>query len=249
MQQQKLQTGWWRMQEIYKITPELLRDENYLFEYIYKNMKNNYYWSDEWSEELYIELAKRGFIATSYDTLEGLVLLPEIQFAYAVLFFEKLHISQKVKKLLQKDDYILSFNSRFDEVLDALEHFHKYNWLKGEYRVLLERLKRGAYENFSVMSVELSSKESGELIAGEVGYVIGRTYTSLSGFSSREKAYKNCGSLQLVLLAQHLQKEGFAFWNLGHPYMEYKKRLGAEILEREKFLELWNREITRSRNE
>ena len=81
--------------------------------------------------------------------------------------------------------------------------------------------------------------EAGELVAGEVGYTIGRTYTSLSGFSSRKKEHANTGTLQLVLLAGYLQAEGFLFWNLGHPSMEYKTRLGAEILPRRQFLNRW----------
>ena len=243
------------MQEIYKITLELLRDKNYLFEYIYKNMKNNYYWSDEWSEELYIELAKCGFIATSYDTLDGLILLPEIQFSYALIEFQNLHISKKVKKLLKKDDYIFLFNSHFEEVLEHIESQHQHNWLKGEYKELLKCIYRNNYDNFKLISIALISKDNGKLIAGEIGYTIGKTYTSLSGFSSREKFYANYGTLQLVLLGKYLQRQGFSFWNLGHPHMEYKKRLGAQILDREEFLDLWYEEskkklyTTRSENE
>jgi len=236
------------MQEIYKVTSKTLQERDYFETCIVPNKTNNYYWSDDWSEVFYIKLAKLGFISTTYEIPnEGLILLPELQFAYAVLFFENLHISKKVKKLLKKDDYIFSLNSRFDEVLDGFEKHHKDNWLKGEYRALLERLYAREFENFKLMSVELKDKESGELIAAEVGYVIGRTYTSLSGFCSKVKRYSNYGTLQLVLLAQYLQREGFAFWNLGHPYMEYKKHLGAKVLEREEFLELWKKETATAR--
>jgi len=109
------------MQEIYKITPETLKKRDYFEACIIPNRRTNYYWSDEWSEEFYIRLAQLGFISTTYEVPnEGLILLPELQFAYAVLFFKNLHISKKVKKLLKRDDYILSFNSRFDEVLDGM---------------------------------------------------------------------------------------------------------------------------------
>jgi len=64
----------------------------------------------------------------------------------------------------------------------------------------------------------------------------------LSGFCSKEKRYSGFGTLQLVLLAKHLEKKDFAFWNLGHPFMEYKKHLGATVLEREEFLALWEKE-------
>lgn len=208
-------------------------------------MTNNYYWSEDWSEEFYLELAKMGFINTTYDTKEGLVLLPELQFSYGILDFKNLHISQKVKKLITKRDATLSFNTRFDEVIEGFSTQHQYNWFKDEYTQLIQKLhkRREETDGFKIYSVELISNKTGELIAGEIGYRIGRTYTSLSGFSSKEKKYNNYGKLQMVLLAQYLEKEGFSFWNLGHPHMEYKQRLGSVTHTREEFLQRWQEAI------
>jgi len=206
------------------------------------DMQNSYYWSDNWSEEFYIELAKAGFISTTYDTKDGLVLLPELQYNYAVLDFEDLHISKKVKKLLNRDSYKFHINSDFNSVLERISAQHKYNWLKEEYTELLKKLhvNNSKHNNFNLISVELACKDSTKLISGEVGYIIGKTYTSLSGFSSKEKEYANYGTLQLVLLAKYLQKSGFEFWNLGHPHMEYKQRLGSKVYSRGEFLKKWN---------
>ena len=208
-------------------------------------MKNNYYWSDDWSEEFYIELAKAGFISTTYDTKGGLVLLPELQYDYAVLDFENLHISKKVKKLMSKENHELCINSKFNELLERLCARHKDNWLKEEYQELLKNLYTNNDEkrDFEVISVELTCKESNELIAGEVGYRIGKTYSSLSGFSSKEKKYANYGTLQLVLLSKYLQNNGFEFWNLGHPHMEYKQRIGCKVYSRSEFLKRWNKAV------
>ena len=231
--------------KIYQLKPQDFKNESSLKELLYANMSNDYYWSDDWSEEFYIELAKMGFINTSFDTKEGLVLLPELQFEYGLLDFENLHISKKVKKLLQKDDAALHFNSRFNEVITKFSTQHKHNWLKNEYAELIKNLykNRNKTLNFKLICIELISKENDELIAGELGYIIGKTYTSLSGFSSREKRYNNYGTLQLVLLAKYLQKEGFDFWNLGHPHMEYKHRLGSITYTREDFLHRWVKAI------
>eukprot|EP00617_Octactis_speculum_P027099 CAMPEP_0185751192 /NCGR_PEP_ID=MMETSP1174-20130828/9952_1 /TAXON_ID=35687 /ORGANISM="Dictyocha speculum, Strain CCMP1381" /LENGTH=327 /DNA_ID=CAMNT_0028428055 /DNA_START=59 /DNA_END=1043 /DNA_ORIENTATION=+ len=68
------------------------------------------------------------------------------------------------------------------------------------------------------------------MVAGEIGYSIGRIYTSLSGFSSR--AYSGVGTDQLVILGRWLQHKGYAFWSLGHcysPEMDYKRQLGHRI--------------------
>ena len=144
---------------------------------------------------------------------------------------------------MKKTAYKFCINSRLNEVIDKLSTHHKYNWLKGEYAELMKSLylHNEKREDFKIVSFELVDKDSNELIAGELGYIIGKTYTSLSGFSSREKRYANYGTLQLVLLAKQLQKSGFEFWNFGHPHMEYKKRLGCQTYSRSDFLKRWNK--------
>jgi len=223
----------------------MLEDTFYFENNIASNMKNNYYWSDNWSNDFYITLAKYGFISTSYDTVNGLVLLPELQYEYAILDFNDLHISTKVKKLLHNDNYELRMNTSLDEVLDKISAKYKDNWLKEEYIKLLKNLYNDYDEknNFQVISVELFDINTNELVSGEVGYKIGKVYTSLSGFSSREKKYNNYGTLQLILFAKYLQKNDFEFWNFGHPHMEYKKRLGCKVYSRSEFLHRWNKAI------
>jgi len=228
----------YKQPQIYYIESQKLQDKLF-FESICEDMTNSYYWSDDWSDEFYIDLAKKGFISTTYDTKDGLVLLPELEFDYAILDFENLHISKKVKKLLTKDDYKFSIDTRFDEVLESFERFHKYNWLKGKYVELLKSLHLKKRDDFRLFSVEVSSKGDETLIAGEVGYIINNIYTSLSGFSLKEKKYDSYGKLQMVLLAKYLQKSGIKFWNLGHPHMPYKIQLGAKIYKRDDFLKRW----------
>jgi len=45
----------------------------------------------------------------------------------------------------------------------------------------------------------------------------------------------------MVLLGMELEKRGLDFWNLGHPYMEYKFKLGAIKYSNNEFLQMWNR--------
>ncbi|MEA2100896.1 MAG: hypothetical protein U9P72_12290 [Campylobacterota bacterium] len=227
--------------QIYKLTLQDFKNQPYLKEIIYQNSSNDYYWSDDWSEEFYIELAKMGFISTTYDTKEGLVLLPELQFEYGILDFKNLHISKKVKKMMKENSFTLCFDTKFDSVIDKFSTQHKNNWLKDEYTQLVKNLykNRDKTDNFKITSVELFSKDSDELVAGEIGYKIGKTYTSLSGFSLKEKKYNNCGNLQLILLAKYLEENDFDFWNLGHPHMIYKQKLGSITHSREEFLKRW----------
>ncbi len=226
-------------EQIYKITHEIIKDDIYFNHLITTLSKHSYYWSDDWSEEFYIALAKRGFISVSHHNGSTLLLLPELQLEYGVLEFENLHVSKKVQKLINKDQYSLCINSRFSDVLNHLSLQHDNNWLKGNYVNLLESLNRNRdiRDDFIVNSIELIDNRTGQLVAGEVGYSIGTVYTSLSGFSSREKKHNNAGTLQIVLLARYLHKRGFSFWNMGHPNMEYKKRLGSITYNREEFLQ------------
>ena len=224
---------------IYCLTLENIKDVNVLFNDIYSNENTNYYYSDDFSKEFYIYLARCGFISTSiYE--DELYLLPEIQFEYALLDFKDLHISKKVKKLLKKDNYEFTSNTRFEEVLEKLEDYHNPNWLRGKYKTLIIDLFN-TYDNndFKIMSYELIDKQTNELIAAEIGYKIFDTYTSLTGFSSKDKKYNNYGKLQLTLLALQLQKENFAFWNLGQAFMQYKFDLGAIKYSRNDFLKIW----------
>ncbi len=230
-----------KKQILYLIGQEELEDKNILFNYIYPNEKSNYYLSDDFSKDFYIKLAFYGFITTSISFENKFYLLPEIQFEYAILDFENLHISKKIKKLLNQNNFEFSINKDFNLVLENLEKYHKTNWLQNKYKELILSLVDYVHPtiDFEIMSVELYDKDTKELIAGEIGYKINSTYTSLTGFSSKEKKYNNWGKLQLVLLAIYLEKKNFSFWNLGHPYMQYKFDLGAISFSRKEFLKRW----------
>merc|ERR1711957_767062 len=80
-------------------------------------------------------------------------------------------------------------------------------------------------------SVEVWNAETGNLAGGELGYSVGGIYSSLTGFSSEDAA----GSVQLAALGKLLTRVGFEYWDLGMA-MEYKTRLGAELVNRAEFV-------------
>lgn len=230
---------------IYYITLEDLKDETILNDYIYSNMTENYYWSDDYSAEFYIKAAQCGFITTSMYEKNKFILLPEIQFSYAVLDLDEIIISKKVKKLINEDKYKLTINKRVDEVLEKIKNYHKDSWLKDEYINIVKDINQLNNQNkdFKFFTIELIEKASNLLISGEIGYQVGSTYTSLTGFTTKEKKYNNCGKLQLVLLNQYLKDNHIKLWNLGHPQLQYKIDLGAKIYNRKDFLKLWKDNI------
>ncbi len=208
-----------------------------------------YFWSNDWSPEFYRAQAMAGMIAVATEEPEvGEVLLPEMQEAYAVLHWENLHIGSRLAKRMRNgslDGYELRFSSDLAPVLAGVDtSLPETSWLNDSYRALLTDPVL-ASPAFTPAAVELRHRESGALVAGEIGYTIGQVYTSLTGFVDRSVAGSaGLGTLQLVLLAQELERNGYAFWNLGHPSMEYKKRLGAVVMERGDFLQLWGGEIS-----
>jgi Leu/Phe-tRNA-protein transferase len=227
---------------LYLIDKNDIKEKNTLIN-IYSNTNVNYYLSDDFSKEFYILLAKTGFISTSIFIDNLFYLLPEIQFEYAILDFDNLHINKRVKKLINQNNFEFLINKDINKNLEKLNDYHKDNWLTNKYKDLIVNLYKNPDNNFSILSIELYDKNSKELIAGEIGYKINSTYTSLSGFSSKDENYKNWGKLQMVLLAFYLEKNNFSFWNLGHPYMQYKFDLGAKLYSREDFLKRWLTQI------
>ncbi|MBN1501778.1 MAG: hypothetical protein JW982_16590 [Spirochaetes bacterium] len=214
---------------------DIVEDDSMLKELIYENMQYDLFWTDDWSVEFYIECAYAGLISISKDHH----LLPEMQTDYAVLDWKDLHVSKRLRSSLSMN-YQLKLNSDYEAVLDGIEKHHAPdNWLQIEYRRLLNELfSRSDWKyGFVPQSVELY--DGSKLIAGEIGYVIGKTYTSLTGFFLREREYNNAGKLQLIMLARYLEKNNFDFWNMGHPHMQYKKDIGARILPRKEFLKRW----------
>jgi hypothetical protein len=92
---------------------------------------------------------------------------------------------------------------------------------------------------------------SDELVAAELGYVIGGTFTSLTGFCLRQKGV-SIGKVQILALAKLLSVCGFQFLNMGQPpergCMQYKTELGGVEFLREAFLRRWNSAIDATPN-
>ena len=230
------------MSKIYYITPNDIKDKDILFNFIYANTAISYYYSDNFDEEFYIQLAHAGFISVSHSEDEKLYLIPEMQKEYAVIDFKNLHISKKVNKLLKQNNlYTFSVSKEIGNVVNEINNYHQDNWIKKDYLDLLYKLKNYDHPsiNFELLCFELKCKQTNTIIAGEIGYKIKSTYTSLSGFTTKDKKYNNYGKLQMTLLCQYLEKNNYSFWNMGHPYMQYKIDLGATILKREDFLIRW----------
>ncbi len=207
------------------------------------------FWADDWSPDFYRAQARLGFIAVASEGPVGTVLIPELQQAYAVLDWADLAIDHGVRRLvsgdrLERERVTLVIDPDPGLVLEQLAaRWGERTWLVPEYGALMQRLatpaERARNPGFRILGTTLFAGE--QAIASELGYLVGAAYVSLSGCFNREaRKWNHFGKLQMVLLALRLQSAGVAFWNLGHPYMEYKTALGARIIGRARFLPRWD---------
>ncbi|MDC7227881.1 MAG: hypothetical protein PQJ61_14035 [Spirochaetales bacterium] len=213
----------------------------------------NYFWSDDWSKTFYCKQARLGFIAITNFEDGRVKLLPQLQREYAVLDWQDLNIDRKTAKIINSNriaDENIRLNISADpaEVLTHLRTAWEECWITKEYADLIESIAADCREKrdrkMQILGVSLTADKDSKIIAGELGYTIGKTYTSLSGFFHREdKRFNNFGKLQMVLLAGVLENSGIAFWNLGQPYMEYKLKLGAKVVPRGLFLKRWDKAV------
>eukprot|EP00051_Salpingoeca_urceolata_P011753 m.146067 g.146067 ORF g.146067 m.146067 type:complete len:380 (-) comp17237_c3_seq1:362-1501(-) len=281
-------------------------------QFLWADLSHNYYLSLDWSKEMYSDLAYNGFISVTHLPY----LVPEIQKRYCVMDWQNLKVTRNTRKRARR--YRLAVDTCLDDVFAGItQHHGDSNWVIPQYQDVLRQMLEpteirvsGGTASIQVHSIELLD-EDGTLAAGEVGYVIGSTYTSLTGFFAREYVddcdgpalaeapaeatgtgtpaspataaeaeagaqdtnqhpsdeprqgsgdeqaqntgrkrklkYDGAGIVQVTALSRLLERQGFAFWSLGHPprpptatekgQMMYKQDMGAHVISRRKFVE------------
>lgn len=210
----------------------------HLRQYVFHS-QDDFYVSRHFDPVLLSHLMFEGFLPIASVYRGECFLIPKLHRKRCVLVLNgPEHVPKSVKKRGKKFKFEL--NQAFDEVVKGCHDQHGISWLYPPivegFRKLYEAGDAGVelYPDRHVRfySVELVDVESGRVAAGELGYTVGRTYTSLTGFSRVSGA----GTVQLHALGRLLHLSGFLMWDLGMS-MPYKLSLGAEDVERDLFLD------------
>ena len=158
------------------------------------------------------------------------ILLPKLHLVRSALFFPELHIKKSVRRFLPQ--YELRVNTDFDLILDKCVKIHGAEWLTPPLTEMLKRLRKR--NDLRTKPVSFAVYRDGQLKAGEIGVVMGRVYTSYSGYYEEG----NAGTVQMILMTQWLNETGFDFLDLGMP-LDYKTALGAQDITPSRFVELF----------
>ena len=199
--------------------------------HIAKHWPSDFCWSACFEPNFLAALMYEGYLPTAHGPVEGpteYILLPKLHQERCIVHFEDLRVSKSARA--DSRGYQVAVDTAFDDVVDKCLMQHGESWLHPPIVDSFKRLFRsGGTGRVKMHSIEV--KREGQLVAGELGYSVGRTYCSLSGFT----AISGSGSVQCLGLALLLHERGFDFWDLGMG-MEYKAQMGAREISREDFL-------------
>ncbi|MDR0557291.1 MAG: GNAT family N-acetyltransferase [Treponema sp.] len=158
------------------------------------------------------------------------LLLPKLHTTRSVLFFPNLHIKKSIKRFVSR--YELRVDTDFDDIVDRCVAVHGDDWLTAPLLKAVRSLR--GVKTVSARPISFGVYRDEELKAGEFGVLAGGVYTSYSGYYDED----NAGSVQMILMARHLEERGAPFLDLGMP-LPYKDDLGATNIPPGRFVPLF----------
>ena len=145
-----------------------------------------------------------------------------------VLFPDELIISRSLKKSLRKNDYKVTFDRVFSEVVKSCAE-PRLNSPETWITQAIIKNYQLLHESGHAHSVECWHQ--GELVGGLYGIAIGQIFFGESMFSRKSDASKIC----FVHLVHFLKIQGFTLIDC-QVYSEHLARLGARVIPRDEFL-------------
>ncbi len=154
-----------------------------------------------------------------------------------VLFFENLHVSASMKKLLKKGRFQLTFDTAFREVITACGRAKRPGqegtWITPEMIEGYTALHEIGYAH------SLEVWERGVLAGGLYGVSLGRCFFGESMFTK----VSNASKIALICLSKTLEAANFHFID-SQVYNPHMASLGAADISRERYFELLREGLT-----
>ncbi|EDO06608.1 Leucyl/phenylalanyl-tRNA protein transferase family protein [Babesia bovis T2Bo] len=193
-------------------------------------------WSPYVEGELMYRLASRGFItvAVSVEALDHhkRLLIPKMHTDRCYL--RPLHIRMTKRGKNAAKHMRITLDTVFNRVIKGIVRQHGENWMypemQREFNQMYYQKHRYEVEGTTLHSVEVW--QGRELVAGEIGFITGGVYTSVTGFHT----VSSSGTFQMYSLAAILHFQGIDFWDLGMD-IPYKRSLGANVISRGAFID------------
>jgi leucyl/phenylalanyl-tRNA--protein transferase len=172
-------------------------------------------------------LAYRSGIFPWYNEGEPIIWYsPEMRM---VLFPEELYISKSMRRLMAKNEFTLSWNKAFEEVIDQCQKSPRKDqlgtWITEDMKQAYIKLHKMGFAK----SIEVWRED--ELIGGLYGIDLGHVFCGESMFSKAS----NTSKLAFIHLVQELQKKEYKLIDC-QVYNEHLESLGAREIPRSEFM-------------
>jgi len=148
-----------------------------------------------------------------------------------VLFPENLKISKSMKQLIRKNEFKITFNQNFSEVISNCKNIFRAadqggTWITNEMQeAYIELHKKGIAKSVEVWL-------GNELVGGLYGIDLGSIFCGESMFSK----VSNASKLAFIYMVQKFEKENYKLIDC-QVYNNHLATLGADEIPREEFLE------------
>ena len=150
-----------------------------------------------------------------------------------VLFPDKLKISKSMYQVLRKNDFEITFNQNFTEVISQCKTWERKDqagtWITDEMKIAYMKL----HELGIAKSIEVW--QNNELVGGLYGIDLGHVFCGESMFSK----VSNASKAAFIHLTRKLEEENYKLIDC-QVYNEHLASLGAEEIPRAKFIEILN---------
>jgi leucyl/phenylalanyl-tRNA--protein transferase len=153
-----------------------------------------------------------------------------------VLFPQKLKISKSMKQIIKSDQFCLTIDTHFEEVMLSCRNIKRKNqdntWITQELiNVFLDLHHKGYAHSIEVW-------ENDELVGGLYGLALGKVFYGESMFSKKSNASK----FAFIKLVQWLKKHEFKVIDCQQE-TEHLKQFGAELISKLQFYELLKQNV------